>query len=1003
MASYITLNDDLTCDAITIDNGAGFVTDGYNVVSSNVTMDTPLDFKMESGTGGDTEWTCSGFWAETVAGCTGTYSATDSILIMTGVGKYITKIVNTQYFDGIRVAMGASLAANSDVSQSYGLLDIYGSYDVSASYTHSCYSGSQIKIHSTGSLDFTGSTISIYDSVGGGGISVYHSDASITGDTLIHTYPQKSGTPSVLVPGDYSGIDTFRIVGGSAAKGELPIVTAGTYEFYDLDIALDGNTYATGLDLTSATDVIIRVNGALTASSGAYVNSSFYIDNSPSDVAWYFGDDVDLTGTTDCVWTKGTGIQVMLFGVNTQSLEFAGADIGYVYVTKTSGNVTFLGLTVELLGDFPGNVDLNDATCTINGLDNETINVDGTWTVSNGYWYLGADTTWNFYDDVDWSGAIDMSGETSMMVCKDDATWTWKDGSDEAPYSVTVDTGKTMSMVNAGSTYSYILGDVNVYGKIDHTDASLQYLSLSADATLSMYPYAEIELGTNDNLFFDTLNAGGGIILMNSTARIYGGDNILWDGCSEGSIIVSGTYELGLHVYGPASYIELDTNGDYQFDSMTMQGDVGSFITFTAPRNLTLLAGVLFYSGVATTYNIDTTSSEKIQVATTFRPGHATQTATINWVAGNGTIELTHGANQIHHVPITVNNDPIDRITVNLSDKTKYAGFNYADLYTKGVYVQSGQYYFYSGHDPYCEKDFVIGPDGNLDNVNGNTINAASISFRGESELSKTDMTFGSTWYCNASQGCQAYYVDLQNSTASGVAGVAFGSDDSGSNVNWSFETVPNTIVAPSSGLSFIMHTLQDVEINASNYALGFFGDDRFDTLATDEWSGHTFLTDIGGTIGEVQCRNVKYASDSTAYVDHLLTPVALQSIPNYLGTLNIRMLDDEDIFVAIAEGKFYDGHDPANPPNGINIKMAELRHIVPLLNDTDGRGDAEWRDVGDGATFSLTQSPGLYGVKSSSVGYWVYSQHDWYLALSVSPQVVGDREFGLQITVEYL
>jgi hypothetical protein len=288
--------------------------------------------------------------------------------------------------------------------------------------------------------------------------------------------------------------------------------------------------------------------------------------------------------------------------------------------------------------------------------------------------------------------------------------------------------------------------------------------------------------------------------------------------------------------------------------------------------------------------------------------------------------------------------------------------------------------------------------------MNRNTINAARISFMGESESSKLDLSSGGSFACNASQGCQAYYVDLADCTASGVPGVAFGSIDSGSNVNWSFETATNPLVAPSNGLNFIMRTLQDVEINSSSYAMGFFGSGgRHATLDTDEWATNTFLTDIGGTIGEIHCRTIKYNTDSTAYVDQLTTPVALTSIPNYLGTLNIRLLDDEEIFVALAEAKFYDGKNPDNPPSGINIKLAELRHPNYRLNDPNGRGDESWRDVGDGSTFSLSQSPGERGVKSNSMGWWAYTQHDWYVAISVSPQTIGDREFGLQVSVEYL
>lgn len=212
-----------------------------------------------------------------------------------------------------------------------------------------------------------------------------------------------------------------------------------------------------------------------------------------------------------------------------------------------------------------------------------------------------------------------------------------------------------------------------------------------------------------------------------------------------------------------------------------------------------------------------------------------------------------------------------------------------------------------------------------------------------------------------------------------------------------------NVLASPVNGINFLMRTLDDVEIDTSGYALGFYGPEgRLDNVEVDDWQDSAFLVDKGGTEGEVHVRNTKFASASTAYLDGSSSSVVLRNIPNFLATLNLRFLHTEDIFVSYASCKFYDGINTDNSPAGLDIKVAEISHPGLLQNDDSGTGYKNWVNVGDGTQFTLTQSPGELGVKSNSVGYWVDSQHDWYLAISVSPDTIGSRTFGLQVQIEY-
>jgi hypothetical protein len=992
MATYITLNEDLVCANLTVEAGTSFDANGYDVTTGDVTLDTPFDFDLGPGS----TWTVSGNWDEINGGATGTWRFVGSMIVFTGVSKTISRFLGNQFFHDVTIAAGAEItdkAGTASIINAYGNLHIYGRYELNYAQL-GVYYGGRLMLYSTGYLEFNSTSLSIYDYFGGGGIGYYHPDATLVGSIFTFTFPKKA--TSVLVPGDYSDVTTFRLTGGSAAEAELAFTT-GTYIFNNMEFSSNGVTYDVGLDLSGTTGVNIYVNDLI--GGNLFYNKPQYIDNSSSDARWFFGDDVSLESTYDLAWTKGTGMNVLIGSLD-QELNFAGADVGWVHSTKTAGGVDFISGTFEISGNFPGNVELSTSAADIDILDGETLNFEGTFTITAGQASLGAGTTLNFYDDVDWSGCTDLTPETSTMVAKADGTWTWKDNSSDCPYNVTVETGVTMTMSVASTAYNYFYGTVNVYGTMVG-DSSIQYVSFHTTAELRLHPYSSIPLVSDDELFFNDSASGKGLTLMDETATVTG-NRILWYKAHEGSVLAPGTYDIGLYIYGGVSYLELEPTGAYAFRYLSFTGVAGNIVKYTAPRYMTTESYWYMTSSIAIPYIVDMTNNEKTIIGTYISFGNLAQTATYDWTAGNGVIEVQSTINQVFSVPVVIDNDPIDQIIVNHNSVGNTFVLAYADLYVKGLQIVKGTLDC-NAWTTNAENDIVFYKDSIV--LNHSPMNAKRISFHGESESNRLSIGPGSgAWQLNGSQGCQAHYVDMQYCTAAGVPGVAFGSIDSGNNVNWSFETATNPIVSPANGLNFIMRTLQDVEINSSNYAMGFYGvGGRLGQLATDEWSSNTFLTDIGGTIGEIQCRNVQYASDTTAYVDHVLTPVDLNNIPNYLGTLNIRLLDDEEIFVALAEAKFYDGKDPANPPNGINIKLAELRHPNYRLNYELGRGDNEWRDVGDGSTFNLSQSPGERGVKSNSMGWWAYTQHDWYVAISVSPQTIGDREFGLQVSVEYL
>ncbi|MBX9836729.1 MAG: hypothetical protein K2X69_00305, partial [Silvanigrellaceae bacterium] len=57
----------------------------------------------------------------------------------------------------------------------------------------------------------------------------------------------------------------------------------------------------------------------------------------------------------------------------------------------------------------------------------------------------------------------------------------------------------------------------------------------------------------------------------------------------------------------------------------------------------------------------------------------------------------------------------------------------------------------------------------------------------------------------------------------------------------------------------------------------------------------------------------------------------------------------------------------------------------------------------GSGSTLSMVDSPGLSGLSPSCINTTA-TTHDWYLALTATPQSIGSKtQFGLYFAVEYL
>ncbi len=193
-----------------------------------------------------------------------------------------------------------------------------------------------------------------------------------------------------------------------------------------------------------------------------------------------------------------------------------------------------------------------------------------------------------------------------------------------------------------------------------------------------------------------------------------------------------------------------------------------------------------------------------------------------------------------------------------------------------------------------------------------------------------------------------------------------------------------------------------------SGSGLGFYGDDGFGaSVRVGEYQGRTFITNGAGTSQGPEADNVKYLNLGSGIIGQTGSGVALTCIPNYLATLNIRFTYDTAVAIQNAYLRIYDRSDPNRPASGVTTKVAELIH--PDLTQTNvGSGDTTWiTPGGSGLKVSLAPSPGvsgLYAGNGNNGSAWSDTQHDWYAAISASPDSVGSKTlYGAYFECEYL
>lgn len=194
-------------------------------------------------------------------------------------------------------------------------------------------------------------------------------------------------------------------------------------------------------------------------------------------------------------------------------------------------------------------------------------------------------------------------------------------------------------------------------------------------------------------------------------------------------------------------------------------------------------------------------------------------------------------------------------------------------------------------------------------------------------------------------------------------------------------------------------------DINLNGSGLGFYGNGFGVSVNVAEYQETTFITNSNGTAQGAQVNNIRYQNVNSGIINSASSGVWLTQIPNYLSTLNVRFEHGSAVKVQNSKLYIYDRSNINNDPSGVTQKVAEIIH-PDLVQNNNGSGDTAWQTVhGSAVILSLAPSPGISGLYAGNGSNSTRSdtRHDWFAALSASPDSIGSKLYGLYVTTEYL
>lgn len=204
-----------------------------------------------------------------------------------------------------------------------------------------------------------------------------------------------------------------------------------------------------------------------------------------------------------------------------------------------------------------------------------------------------------------------------------------------------------------------------------------------------------------------------------------------------------------------------------------------------------------------------------------------------------------------------------------------------------------------------------------------------------------------------------------------------------------------------------ILYVGEDQRIPAGS-GIGFYGDGFGLSISRGAFNERTFVTDASGIIQGFEANNNKRLSSSGVIHGQTGSGISLLALPNTLATLNLRFNHTSDVNTQSVKFYVYDGTitdgvpNKNNDPSGLTAWCAEIRKNSERQDVSNGLGDSTWQDIHGSTPLSLIDSPGTSGLRPLG-SFTIDTRHDWYIAMSVTPDQFGDKLFGILLETEFL
>ena len=200
-----------------------------------------------------------------------------------------------------------------------------------------------------------------------------------------------------------------------------------------------------------------------------------------------------------------------------------------------------------------------------------------------------------------------------------------------------------------------------------------------------------------------------------------------------------------------------------------------------------------------------------------------------------------------------------------------------------------------------------------------------------------------------------------------------------------------------------------DYDLKLGGSGLAFFGDAGFgSSVEVGKYQGTTYVSDGTGAIKGAQAQNVKYLNTASGILGTTGSGIGLKAIPNYQATLNIRFTHSAKVKTQNCELRIYDRFNINRAASGVTTKVAEIIH-PRVTQFATGSGDNEWiTPYGSGVVVNFANSPGTSGFYAgdgvTAVSTKQSLRHDWYTAISASPDSIGNKtQYGMFFALEYI